>query len=233
MTELIGCLPETNYFAKDAQGRFVLVDPGFVAMLGRSRAEDVLGRTDFDFFPKDVAQKYVSDDRRVMTTGQPLRDLLETVPDKDLVFEWWLVNKVPLRDRAGTVVGIAGVTSKLTQTNAPVWHDEALSRILQVIGRNYRHRLTVADLARQAGVSVRTLERTFLRKLQTTPLRYLNRVRLQAARHALLHSPKPVATIAAECGFYDQSHLTAQFSRAYGQGPSRYRKYHRTAEPVH
>ena len=64
MTELIGCLPETNYFAKDAQGRFVLVDPGFVAMLGRSRAEDVLGRTDFDFFPKDVAQKYVTDDRR-------------------------------------------------------------------------------------------------------------------------------------------------------------------------
>lgn len=223
---LFGCLPETNYFAKDAQGHFVLVDPGFVAMLGRNEAEEVLGRTDFDFFPKDVADKYVTDDRRVMATGEVLRDQIETVPDEDLVFHWWMVSKVPLRDGEGTIVGVAGVTSKLSEQNAPTWHDEGLGRVLRVIGRDYRSRLSVAELARQAGVSVRSLERSFLRTLHTTPLRYLNRVRLQAARHALLHSHKPVATIAVECGFYDQSHLTAQFSRAYGQGPSRYRRAH-------
>jgi AraC-like DNA-binding protein len=232
LAELIGCLPETNFFAKDGQGRFVLVDPGFVAMVGRNSPEEVLGRTDFDFFPKDVAEKYVADDRRVMTSGQILRDQIEAVPDEDLVFQWWIVNKVPLRDREGLIVGVAGVTSKLSQQNAPHWHGEGLGRVLEVIGRDYRTRLSISELAQQAGISVRSLERTFVRAFQTTPLRYLNRVRLQAARHALVHSHKPIAEIAVEAGFYDQSHLTAQFTRAYGLSPSRYRRTHGRASPV-
>lgn len=225
-TQLFGCLPDTNYFAKDAAGRFVLVDPGFVAMLGRTSADEVLGRTDFDFFPKEVAEKYVTDDKIVMSTGEPLRDMIEPVPDEELTFHWWVVNKVALRDRAGKIVGLAGVTSRLSDRNAPSWQGPGLVSVLQLIGREYRSHLSVADLARQAGMSVRSLERTFIRKFQTTPLRYLNRVRVQAARHALVHSDKDLSTLAVECGFYDQSHMTTQFKRAFGKSPRRYRLEH-------
>ena len=41
--------------------------------LGRS-LEEILGKTDFDFFPPDLARKYQADDRRVMETGKPLRN---------------------------------------------------------------------------------------------------------------------------------------------------------------
>lgn len=224
--QLFGCLPDTNYFAKDAEGRFVLVDPGFVAMLSRSTIDEVLGRTDYDFFPREMAEKYVTDDRIVMSTGEPLRDLIEPVPDEELVFHWWVANKVPLRDRSGKIVGIAGITSKLSDQNAPTWQGPGLVSVLQLIGRDYRTHLSVADMARKAGMSVRSLERMFLRKFQTTPLRYLNRVRLQAARHALVHSEKDLSTIAVECGFYDQSHMTTHFKRGYGKSPSRYRRAH-------
>jgi AraC-like DNA-binding protein len=228
-TQLFGCLPDTNYFLKDAQGRFILVDPGFVAMLTRSSAEEVLGLTDFDFFPKEVAEKYVLDDQIVMSTGEPLRDLIEPVPDEDLIFHWWVAHKVPLRDRAGRIVGLAGITTRLSDQNAPTWQGPGLVSVLQLIGREYRTHLSVADLARKAGMSVRSLERTFLRKFQTTPLRYLNRVRTQAARHALIHSEKELSTIAVECGFYDQSHMTTHFKRSFGKSPSRYRREHRAA----
>lgn len=236
LVQLISCLPDTNFFAKDRQGRFVLVDDGFVQMLARSHADEVLGRTDFDFFPKEVAQKYVDDDHQVMTSGTPLCGLIEAVPDRDLVFHWWVANKVPLHDRRGRIIGVAGVTSKLSDQNAPPWRGEGLGRVLQVIGQRYRSRLSVAELAREAGVSVRALERTFLRVFHTTPLRYLNRVRLQAARHAVVHTNKPLATIAAECGFYDQSHFTTHFTRSFGLSPSRYRRAERgpaAAEPDH
>lgn len=225
-TQLFGCLPDTNYFAKDFQGRFVLVDPGFVAMLGRSHADEVLGRTDFDFFPREVAEKYVTDDKIVMSTGEPLRDMIEPVPDEELTFHWWVVNKVALRNRSGKIVGLAGVTSRLSDRNAPSWQGPGLVSVLQLIGREYRSHLSVADLARKAGMSVRSLERTFIKKFQTTPLRYLNRVRVQAARHALVHTDKDLSTIAVECGFYDQSHMTTQFKRAYGKSPRRYRREH-------
>ena len=85
--QLISCLPDTNYFAKNREGQFVLMDEGFLAMLGCKHKEDVLGKTDFDFFPKDLARKYVSDDRRVLTTGQPLR--LTTSRRRPAVWAWW------------------------------------------------------------------------------------------------------------------------------------------------
>jgi AraC-like DNA-binding protein len=221
--QLISCLPDTNYFAKNRAGQFVLMDEGFIAMLGCKRKEDILGKTDFDFFPKDLAKKYVSDDRRVMTSGEPLRDLIEPVPDDDLTFSWWAVNKVPLRDRAGNVIGLAGITSKLAMHSAPSQYGEAMFGVLQYIGEHYRRRLNMAELASQAGLSVRSLERNFLKTFNTTPLRYINRVRLQAVRHSLIHTNKPLSSISDECGFYDQSHMTAQFTRHFGMSPRKYR----------
>jgi AraC-like DNA-binding protein len=223
IAELIGCMPDTNYFAKDRRGRFVQVDCGFVAMLGCRSEDEVLGRTDFDFFPSDMAAKYVTDDQQVMATGRALRDELEPVPDNDLAFTWWVVDKVPLRDREGRVVGVAGLTSKLSPLNAPAWHGEGMLRVLQIIGTRYRDRLSIAELAQEAGLSVRTLERNFLETFKTTPLRYINRVRLHAARHALVHTHKSLASVAEECGFYDQSHMTRLFTRSFGASPRRYR----------
>jgi AraC-like DNA-binding protein len=225
--QLISCLPDTNYFAKNREGQFVLMDEGFVAMLGCTRKEDVLGKTDFDFFPKDLARKYVSDDRKVLSTGEPLRDLIEPVPDEDLTFSWWAVNKVPLRDRAGNVIGVAGITSKLSIHTAPSQYGETMFGVLQYIGEHYRRRLNMSELAGQAGLSVRSLERNFLKTFNTTPLRYINRVRLQAVRHSLIHTNKPLSTISDECGFYDQSHMTAQFTKHFGVSPRKYRSANR------
>ncbi len=225
--QLISCLADTNYFAKNREGQFVLMDDGFLAMLGCKRKEDVVGKTDYDFFPKDLARKYVSDDRRVMSTGQPLRDLIEPVPDDDLTFSWWAVNKVPLRDRRGGVIGVAGITSKLAMHSAPSQYGETMFGVLQFIGEHYRRRLNMSELAGQAGLSVRSLERNFLKTFNTTPLRYINRVRLQAVRHSLIHTNKPLSTIAEECGFYDQSHMTAQFTRHFGMSPRKYRSANR------
>ncbi|PTY06925.1 hypothetical protein DB347_10010 [Opitutaceae bacterium EW11] len=226
--QLIGCLRDTNYFAKNRAGQFVLMDDGFVAMLGCKHREEVLGRTDFDFFPKDLARKYVSDDRQVMSSGVPLRDLIEPVPDDDLTFSWWAVNKVPLRNRDGAIIGLAGITSKLSIHSAPSPYGESMFKVLHTIGQRYRERVSVAKLAGDAGLSVRSLERNFLRTFNTTPLRYLNRVRLQAVRHSLIHTNKALSLIADECGFYDQSHMTAQFTRHFGMSPRKYRSANRS-----
>lgn len=225
--QLIAQLPDTNFFAKNARGQFVLMDDGFVAMIGAAQREEVVGRTDFDFFPRDLAEKYVSDDQKVMRTGEPLRDLIEPVPDDDLTFSWWAVNKVALRNRAGVIVGLAGITTKLSLHNAPSRYGDSLFDILQFIGANYKNHVNVAELAKHAGLSMRSLERNFRRTFNTTPLRYINRVRLQAARHALIHTNRDIASIATDCGFYDQSHMTAQYTRHFGMSPRRYRALHR------
>jgi transcriptional regulator GlxA family with amidase domain len=73
-------------------------------------------------------------------------------------------------------------------------------------------------------LSVSQFDRQFKRKFQTTPLKYLTKIRVDAACHQLASTDLPIATIALQTGFYDQSHFTHQFVRYKGTTPFRYRK---------
>src|SRR4029077_11778950 len=65
---LVDNLP-LNIFRKDAEGRFTFVNDRFTKLLGKA-PDDILGKTDNDFFPCELAQKYRADDHRVLTTRQ-------------------------------------------------------------------------------------------------------------------------------------------------------------------
>ena len=69
---LVETLPQ-NILRKDPQGRFTFANQQFCKMLGRP-LEEIVGKTDFDFFPRELAEKYQRDDQRVIQTGQALRD---------------------------------------------------------------------------------------------------------------------------------------------------------------
>lgn len=226
---LVGWLPDTNYFAKDLHGRFVQADQGFVEMLGCRTREQILGRTDFDFFPREIAEKFVADDNRVLSTGQPLVHHAELVPNPDMTFSSWLVNKAPMRNRQGNILGIAGIITRVSPAGAPSLYGSSMFAVLESIGRHYAEPLPVARLAKLAGLSVRAFERHFSATFGTTPSRYVNHVRLQAVRQFLIRTGKPLAEIAVECGFYDQSHMTAMFRKHFGCSPRRYRVSHVSA----
>ncbi|WP_390623342.1 PAS domain-containing protein [Tautonia rosea] len=70
---LVENLPQ-NIFRKDAQGRFTFANRRFCNSLGRELNE-ILGRTDRDFYPEDLAEKYRRDDLRVMQSGEVLEDV--------------------------------------------------------------------------------------------------------------------------------------------------------------
>jgi PAS domain S-box-containing protein len=103
---LVENLPQ-NIFRKDAEGRFTFANQRFCQSMGKS-LEELVGRTDCDLFPPDLAAKYRQDDRHVLTTGQTL-DLVEDhhLPGQDPRFMH--VVKTPLRDAAGAVVGVQGI----------------------------------------------------------------------------------------------------------------------------
>ncbi len=226
---LFGCLDDCRFFAKDLQGRFVLCDDSFLEILGCTRREEVIGRTDFDFFPRESAEKFVADDRRVLRTGLPIRNLPEPNPNRDMTFTWWSVSKVPLRNRAGEIVGVAGVISRLSRLETPEEGGGELFAALEIIGTRYAEPLDVGTLATAAGLSIRAFQRHFRRVLHTAPMPYLRRVRLQAVRQRLLHSAQSLGEIAADCGFYDQSHMSRLFKRSFGLPPLTFRK--RNAAP--
>ncbi len=103
---LVESLP-VRIFRKDREGRFTFANEAFCAEMGRP-AEEIIGRRDRDFFPEELAGKYVRDDRAVMEDEKVFEDVEEHVApggEKGYVE----VIKAPVRDAAGRVVGMQGV----------------------------------------------------------------------------------------------------------------------------
>jgi len=105
---LIDNIPEFMY-VKDLQSRFVVANAHLAQVVGVASPEDLLGKTDFDFYPSELATAFCEDEQNVMRTGTLLFSReekgIDTAGNEILV----LTTKVPLRDSKGKVIGIAGV----------------------------------------------------------------------------------------------------------------------------
>lgn len=102
-------------FVKDRAGRFVLANTALLKVLGADSVEAVIGKTDYDFSPPELACEYVADDQIVMRSGQPLIDQEETATGLDGKDICLLISKVPLRDADGHIHGLVGVGRNITR----------------------------------------------------------------------------------------------------------------------
>jgi two-component system, NtrC family, sensor kinase len=100
---LVENLPQ-NILRKDRQGRFTFANGRFCQSLGKTM-EQILGKTDADFFPPDLAAKYQEDDRGVVASGQPF-ETVEQHPNPDGGYGYVQALKTPLRNPEGEIVGL-------------------------------------------------------------------------------------------------------------------------------
>ncbi|MCA9191837.1 MAG: PAS domain S-box protein [Planctomycetales bacterium] len=92
---------------KDRDGKLTFVSQSYCDLLGKT-SDELLGKTDFDLFPAEIAKKFVEDDQRVLHTGVALTDVERNLlPDGRT--KYMHVRKAPLLDAHGSIVGIQGV----------------------------------------------------------------------------------------------------------------------------
>ena len=99
----------------------------------------------------------------------------------------------------------------------------SVERVCAWLGTHFREKPRLEDLCALAGMSRSTLLRSFTRSKGITPYRYLETLRVNAAKALLAHGMRP-AEAALEAGFSDQSHFTNQFVRYTGVSPGAYRE---------
>jgi PAS domain S-box-containing protein len=99
-------------YAKDTEGRYLFVNRRFEQVLD-VRAEDVVGCTDYDIMPADVAASVRANDQQVLATARQI-EVEEEVPDGDTP-RWYLSVKFPLRDSTGDVYAVCGISSEITE----------------------------------------------------------------------------------------------------------------------
>ncbi|MCX6907641.1 MAG: PAS domain-containing protein, partial [Verrucomicrobia bacterium] len=110
---LIDNLPDLIY-AKDPQGRLFLDNAAHMRFLGAAKPEDALGKTVYDYFPKEIADRFFADEQRVILSGDPLVNREEASVDRTGRRIWVLTSKVPLRDATGKSLGMVGITRDIT-----------------------------------------------------------------------------------------------------------------------
>ncbi|MGD1045430.1 MAG: two-component regulator propeller domain-containing protein [Bacteroidota bacterium] len=110
---LIDNLPDLVY-VKDTEGRKTISNLADIRTLRQHSEADVLGKTDFDFYSKKVAEAFYNDDRLVIQTGQPVLNREEYFFDENGRKRWLHTSKLPLRDETGRIIGLVGVGHDIT-----------------------------------------------------------------------------------------------------------------------
>ncbi|MFZ0454332.1 MAG: PAS domain-containing protein [Ignavibacteriaceae bacterium] len=110
---LIDNLPDGIY-VKDSECRKTLSNKADLRNMGKISEEEVLGKTDFEFFPKDIAEKFYEDDRAVINDGKAVLNREEFFTDDQGIKSWLLTSKLPLKDAKGATIGLIGIGRDIT-----------------------------------------------------------------------------------------------------------------------
>ncbi|MCJ7812668.1 PAS domain-containing protein, partial [bacterium] len=114
MYALMDNLPDRIYF-KDLQGRFIRVNKSLVKLFNMDNPQNIIGKTDFDFFTEEHARPAFEDEQKIMQTDQPISNVEEKETWPDGHETWVSTTKVPLRDQEGKIMGTFGVSRDITE----------------------------------------------------------------------------------------------------------------------
>lgn len=110
---IIDNLPAAIY-AKDRQGRKILANRKDLENQGAKSEEEVLGKTDFDIFPRHIAEQFAQDDATVLEQGQAIIDREELLVDPSGREVWQRTSKLPLYGDNGEILGLVGFGHDIT-----------------------------------------------------------------------------------------------------------------------
>lgn len=110
---VVASLPDLIY-VKDAKSRFLLANRGTAEVMGVGSGEGLVGKTDFDYYPAEIAAGFYADEQKIIQSGQPLFSQDEHIREADGRIRYILTTKVPLRDEHQDVIGIIGIGRNIT-----------------------------------------------------------------------------------------------------------------------
>jgi len=227
MLDALQVLPGALFMIKDVDSRYVYMSRELTEAIHQPANQRVVGKTDFDIFPRIVAERFRDNDLLVLRDGRTLENELQAVMYFDAPAMWCFSSKTPLRNQEGKIIGLV-TTNRLYRD--VMGDDDELTKLLPAVDRmtkHYEQKITVDDLAERCGISSSYFMKIFRERLGTTARQFLEHVRMHHAMHDLKHTSDSIASIAHRSGFYDHSSFVKRFKRHAGITPLNYRRDYR------
>jgi len=187
---LVENIPE-RIFVKDAALAYVSCNEHYASDLGIA-SDAIAGKTDFDFYPRDLAEKYRASDRSVLESG--VTSLVEERYPVRGTESWVSTIKTPVKDEAGNVIGILGIFHDITERrNAEEKVVESLNE-KTVLLREIHHRVknNLQIIISLVNLQMRQLDDERLKQVMAETQ---NRVRAMALVHEKLYQSEDLSSI--------------------------------------
>lgn len=217
-------LPGVSFFAKNQNFEIVSANRAFWERLDCKSESEVIGKTDFDLFPEQLAAKFREDDEIVLKTGRPKLKIIELFFNRQGLPDWYFTNKFPVFGRDGKTIGVTGTVQSYSGRRSALTPHMQLDRAVSYIREHFNEPVNMTELAKRTGMSVRQFNRRFREVFGTNPRTFLIKTRVQAACEDLRSSDKQISDIALDYGFCDQSSFTQHFRAHMGVTPLKYRR---------
>ncbi|MGQ9616666.1 MAG: PAS domain S-box protein [Spirochaetota bacterium] len=206
---LIDSFPDAIYI-KDRESRFVVANTSIGKIMGVEDPDELIGKTDFDFYPEKNASAFYEDEKEILKTGKPIINKEESLVDGEGNERWILTTKVPLVESGGVVTGVIGIgrditeqkraEEKLHEKERQLLHAqkmEAVGRLAGGIAHDFNNILTAiigyADYLLMKGISGDESIRNYIEEIKKAGFRAagLTRQLLAFSRRQVL-APKVV-----------------------------------------
>jgi diguanylate cyclase (GGDEF)-like protein/PAS domain S-box-containing protein len=126
---LIDKLPD-NLWVKDINSRFVIANQVTAERIGVAGTADLIGKTDFELLPAELAQKFFNDEQEIVRTGRSMVDMEEIAWG---LKQWISTTKVPLRNDRDEIFGVAGISRDITERKLADALRDGQAKILEMI----------------------------------------------------------------------------------------------------
>ncbi len=222
-------LSDIVFFIKNARCEYAVVNHTLVERCGLQDKSQIVGRTASQVFRPPLGESYEMQDRRVLKSARPLLMQLElhVYPGRDV--GWCLTSKLPLLRPDGQAAGLVGVSQDLRVPDSNSDDYRQLAVVVDYAKANIAVPPSVPELAELAGMSRYQLDRRMVQVFGLTTGQWLVKLRIDFAERLLSETDAPIATIAVDAGYADQSAFTRQFRQATGLSPRKYRQARRSS----
>lgn len=218
---LFDALSDTYYFAKNRAGQFVWGNRLLQEQHHLTGVNDIIGKTDHDFFRRDIADRIRTDDLAVIETGTTVKNKLEVIDSGQGVLTWLFTTKAPIRNRSGDIVGIEGFSRDARRSQDTIAPFHEFKACIEYLQAHLTENISIEHLAKLSCMSLSTFERKFKQHFSLTPKHYILHMKVHEACR-MLPTAGSIARVAAETGFGGQSYFTKQFRSVVGITPKQY-----------
>jgi len=217
-------LPGAMFMVKDLDSRYIYMSTLLREAIHQKSPEDVIGKTDFDLFPKMIAESFRQNDLLVFNHGKPLVNEVHLTCFFSQSPLWSFSSKYPVRGRGGEVIGLVTLNEPYDHVMGTQAELNLLIPAIDHVTRYYSEPITIRDLSGLCNLSESHFMRVFKQRLNMTAYAFVEQVRMFQAMELLKQSAASITQIALNCGFYDHSAFVKRFKKFTGTTPLRFRQ---------